>query len=136
MLNNFDNLGKVMDVHKFECQDIYNLDQTGCTTVQEPDNVVAEQGVKQVGSITSAERGRLVTAVYAVNAAGSIVPPMLIFPRKNFRGYFIKNPAPGCIGDANPCGWINEGLFLDYMFLDYISYIIQDAVCRRTSYSS
>ena len=46
-----------MDQHKFQAQDIYNLDETGCTTVQKPGNVVAPKGVKQVGSVTSAERG-------------------------------------------------------------------------------
>ena len=72
---------------------------------------VAGKGVKQVGSITSAERGQLVTAVYGINAAGSVVPPMLIFPRKNVREHFTK----GCIGGANSSGWVNEDLFLDYL---------------------
>ncbi|XP_041377445.1 uncharacterized protein LOC121389863 [Gigantopelta aegis] len=111
----YDNLGQVMDLHKFECHDIYNCDETGCTTVSPPENIVAKQGVKQVGSITSAEKGQLVTAVYTINAAGSVVPPMLIFPRKNVRDYFTKNGPPGCIGGANPSGWINEELFLGYL---------------------
>ena len=111
----YDNLAEVMDLHKFECQDIYNLDETGCTTVQEPENIVTQQGVKQVGSITSAERGQLVTAVYSISADGRVVPPMLIFPRKNFREYFIKEGPPGCIGGGNPSGWIKEELFLDYL---------------------
>ncbi|KAK6168029.1 hypothetical protein SNE40_004071 [Patella caerulea] len=111
----FDNLGTVMDLHKFECQDIYNVDETGCTTVSAPENVVAGKGVKQVGSITSAERGQLVTAVYGISAAGSVVPPMLIFPRKNVREHFTKSGPPGCIGGANSSGWVNEELFLDYL---------------------
>lgn len=58
---------------------IYNVDETGVTTVQNPKQVVTEKGKKQVGAITSAERGELVTVVCAVNAAGNAVPPMLIF---------------------------------------------------------
>ena len=38
-------------------QDIFNTDECGCTTVQVPTNVVAQRGKKQVGAITSAERG-------------------------------------------------------------------------------
>ena len=30
----FDNLARVMDKHKFLSHDIYNVDETGCTTVQ------------------------------------------------------------------------------------------------------
>uniref|UniRef100_A0A0L8H2W3 DDE-1 domain-containing protein n=1 Tax=Octopus bimaculoides TaxID=37653 RepID=A0A0L8H2W3_OCTBM len=64
----YDNLKSVMDLHKFECHN-YNADETGCTTMQQPENV----GVKQVGSITSGERGQLVAVVYAVIAAGKII---------------------------------------------------------------
>ena len=94
----YDNLGSIMDLHKFECHDIYNVDETGCTTVSAPENIVAGKGVKQVGSITSAERGQLVTAVYGINAAGSVVPPMLIFPRKNVREHFTKGAPQGVLG--------------------------------------
>ena len=111
----YDNLGSIMDLHKFECHDIYNVDETGCTTVSAPENIVAGKGVKQVGSITSAETGQLVTAVYGINAAGSVVPPMLIFPRKNVREHFTKGDPPGCIGGTNSSGWVNEDLFLDYL---------------------
>jgi hypothetical protein len=109
------NLAKVLDKHKFECADIYNIDETACTTVQSPQNVVTAQGVKQVGSATSAERGQLVTAIYGINAAGTVVPPMLIFPRKNVRDHFTKGGPPGCIAGANPSGWVNEDLFLEYL---------------------
>ena len=47
----FDNLGDVLDRNHFEAKDIFNVDETGCTTVQKPRNVVSEKGVKQVGAI-------------------------------------------------------------------------------------
>ena len=40
---------------------IYNLDESGCTTTQRPPKVIAPKGQKQVGQITSQERGELVT---------------------------------------------------------------------------
>ena len=52
---------------------------------------------------------------YAVSAAGSVVPPLFIFPRKNFKDFFIKGGPVGCIGGANPSGWINEDLFVVYL---------------------
>ena len=86
----YDNLANVLDEHKFKCQDIYNVDGTGCTSVQKPGNVVAAQGVRQVGSTTSGERGQLITVTYAVNAAGSVVPPLFIFPKKNLKNFFYQ----------------------------------------------
>jgi len=52
------------DANHFQLEDIFNCDETDCTTVQCPKQVVTEQGRKQVGSITSSERGELVTVVY------------------------------------------------------------------------
>lgn len=37
------------------------MDESGVTTVQKPDRLVARRGFKQVGSLTSGERGSLVT---------------------------------------------------------------------------
>lgn len=53
----YDNLAIVKDRHHFEASDIWNVDATGIKTVQRPERIVARKGVKQIGSITSAERG-------------------------------------------------------------------------------
>ncbi|KAJ8335352.1 hypothetical protein SKAU_G00386940 [Synaphobranchus kaupii] len=50
---------------------MWNVDETGVTTVHRPDRVVARQGFKQVGSLTSAERATLVTIACAVSAKGN-----------------------------------------------------------------
>ena len=52
--------------------------------------------------------------VYTINASGNVLSPMFIFPRVNFRNYFIRGP-PGCSGSATRSGWINEELFIEYL---------------------
>ena len=84
------NRSLVMDKYSFKQEDVYNIHETGCTTVQTPQNVVSQRGQKQVGSLTSGERGELVTVVYTVGACGNVVPPMLIFPRVNYHGNVIR----------------------------------------------
>ena len=81
--------------------------------------MVSERGVKQVGSVTSAERGELVTLVYKINAAGAVISPMLVFPRVNFREHFLRGAPNGSIGRARSGGRINETLFSDY--LEYLT---------------
>jgi len=77
----FDNLQKVFERHQFSPNDIYNIDETGVTTVQKPTKVIAKRGMKQVAKMTSAERGSLVTMCCAVNATGNALPPFFVFPR-------------------------------------------------------
>ena len=53
-----------MDEFKFTPNNIYNVDETGVTTVQgRPSKVLATKGKRQVGTLVSAERGQLVVHI-------------------------------------------------------------------------
>jgi len=111
----YQKLAQVLDRHHFEACDIWNMDETGVTTVQKPSKVVAPKGVKQVGAVTSGERGVLVTVVVAVNGIGNSIPPMFIFPRKNYRDHFVRDGPLGCVGAGNKSGWMTEVEFKTFM---------------------
>lgn len=111
----YDNLKMVMDRHKFHANDIYNLDETGNSTVHVPPKIICAKGTKQIGSVTSGERGVNITMIACINAIGNSIPPMLIFPRVNFKEHMLIGAPNGSIGGANPSGWSNEGLFVDYL---------------------
>lgn len=111
----YDNLQIVMDRDKFEPQDIYNVDETGVTTVQKPDRVVAKRGTRQVGAVTSAERGTLVTLVFAANALGNAIPPMFVFPRIRYQDHFVRDGPVGSIGAGNPSGWMQDDTFILFL---------------------
>ena len=113
--NFFAKLAEVMDRYKFTPGNIWNMDETGVTTVQKPSKVIATKGIKQVGAVTSQERGTLVTVVVAVSALGNSQPPMFIFPRKNYRDHFIRDGPLGSIGAANKSGWMTEIEFVVFM---------------------
>jgi len=49
--------------------------------VQWPSKVIARKGAKQIGALTSGERGQLVIVELAVNAFANTVPPMLVYTR-------------------------------------------------------
>jgi hypothetical protein len=76
----FDNLADVMDRYKFEPKDIWNMDETGVTSVQKYSKILAQKGIKQVGAVTSAERGRLVTVAVAMNAQGGHISLFFCIP--------------------------------------------------------
>jgi len=109
------NLSAVKERSKFQAKDIWNVDETGCTTVQKPPKVIAETGTKQVGAITSSERGQLVTICCAVNAVGQALPPMFVFPRVHFRDHFIRDAPAGSAGSAHPSGWMTAENFVRFL---------------------
>lgn len=110
----FENLTKVYNRFNLGPEDVWNVDETGFTTVHKPDRIVARRGFRQIGSLTSAERGHLVTAAFAVNASGNSIPPFLVFPRVNFKNHFLRDGPIGCDGDANQSGWMVEKNFIKF----------------------
>ena len=111
----YDNLETVINRHQFQPDAIYNVDETGLTTVHKPPKVVAGKGEKQVGQVTSAERGVLVTMCGAVNALGNAIPPFLIFPRVNFKDHMIGGAPPGTVGAVHPSGWMTGENFHSWL---------------------
>lgn len=112
----FDNYVKVIkNIPNFNQTDIWNLDEMGLTTAHTPNRVVSRRGRKQIGRITSAERGEIVSMALAINASGYRAPPYLIFPRTRFYDRFLKGGPTMCWGGANPSGYMNGEHFLKYI---------------------
>lgn len=79
--NFFTLLNKILDKHKIDATGIYNCDETGISVVSKQfSKPIATKGQRQVGVLTSAERGTTVTVEICCSTAGSYMPPMLIFP--------------------------------------------------------
>lgn len=111
----FTNLREVIEKYGFNPNHIYNCDETAVTTVHRPPKIMAPCGQKQVGKVTSAERGVLVTMCATICANGTYVPPFFIFPRKNFKLHMLNGAPPGSNGAANPSGWMTGTNFLEYL---------------------
>lgn len=111
----YENLGNLYTKYKFNPSRIFNLDETGITTVMDQPKVVAPLGQKQVGQVTSAERGSLITFIGIISAQGNYLPPVYIFPRVRFKDSFIRNTPLNSLGLCNRSGWITSELFLDVL---------------------
>jgi len=96
---------------------IWNIDETGVTTVQRPCKVVAQRGAKQVGAVVSQERGTLVTVCCGVNAIGNHMPPYFVFPRVNVQQQWHLTAPPGSVmaGHSKASGWMTTENFVDFM---------------------
>ncbi|XP_065684001.1 uncharacterized protein LOC136096547 [Hydra vulgaris] len=82
----------------FNAANVKNVDETSVSTVVKPSKIVAAKGKRNVGAMTSGERGNNVTMVTTISASGNAVPLMFVFPCKNYKDYFVNNGPPDCIG--------------------------------------
>lgn len=79
--------------------------------MQKVTKVISSKGIKQVGQVTSRERGELVTMCGIVSASGVALPPVYVFSRKNYKDIFLTAAPEGSLGLASESGWMNVALF-------------------------
>lgn len=118
----FDLLEHLFETHRYNPDNIYNCDETGITTVpNRPSKIISAKGKKQVGVLSSAERGTLVTAEICFSATGKYIPPALIFPRVRINPMFEKGAPPNTKIFAHQSGWMQSEIFVEWFkhFLKY-----------------
>lgn len=109
----FNNFIEIQQRYKFTAKDLYNMDETGITTLQTPNHIIARRGEQQVSS--TEEKGTLVTVASTICALGTFIPPFFVFPRSNFKDYFLNNAPQGSSGSANESGLMTESDFIKYL---------------------
>lgn len=111
----FNNLCSILEKKKFGPETIFNVDETGITTVHKPGKIIAMKGEKQVSQVTSAERGNLVTMCCGISAIGASIPPLLVFPRVHVKEIMTRGGPPGMQAAAHPSGWMTGENFQLYL---------------------
>ena len=111
----FTNLQSVMQKYSFAPEAIYNVDETALMTVQKPPRIISERGLKQVGQVTSAERGQHITMCGCINGLGNAIPPFLIFPRVHFKDHMLNGAPTGTRGTSYTSGWMTGEKFEEWM---------------------
>lgn len=94
---------------------VWNADETGISTVQKPVKIIATKGSRSVGRITSNERGQTITAMCCMNAAGTFLPPMFIYPRKRMMESLLNGAPPSSVASCSPNGWTDGSCFLKWL---------------------
>lgn len=127
----FDCLTDVYDKYKFPPTRIFNCDETGLTTVaKNQGKIFAKRGRKQVGTLSSAERGQLVTVELCFSASGQYIPPLLIFPRQRMKAELMDGAPPGAISACHKSGWMQSEIFVQWLkhFISHVRPTNEDPV--------
>ncbi|XP_062560612.1 uncharacterized protein LOC134224952 isoform X2 [Armigeres subalbatus] len=127
----FDMYEAALRKKNFRPERIYNVDETAISTV--PPNkkkIAALKGKKQVGIISSAERGETTTVVMSMSASGHYLPPFVIFPRTRMHDS-LKHGAPsGTKFACNPSGYMTAEMFDTFFdhFLEHAHALESDPI--------
>lgn len=112
----YKNLKDVYLKYNFQPSRIYNVDETGISTVpKKMPKVVTTKGKKVVAKIVSAERGITVTAICCMNASGHYIPPAFIYPRKRPRDDLLDGGPSESICMVSDSGFVNTELFVNWL---------------------
>ena len=60
-------------------ENVYNADESGFSICHKPKKIIAKCGKRGVGALTSAEKGRNITVMCCMSAAGHFLPPFFLF---------------------------------------------------------
>ena len=111
----FNLLKQVIDEKKIVGSRIYNCDDTGMSTVQQPSKVLATKGKHQVGALTGAERGKNITVVCCMSATGHYIPPAFIFPRQRMKAELMDSAPTESLAICDKSGWMTGVIFRHYL---------------------
>lgn len=112
----YSNLSDLYDKYHFQPHKIFNMDESGFSTVpNKPPKVISTKGKRCVNKISSAERGQNVTVVCAMSASGQYIPPAFIYKRKRMKAELIDNAPPSSIGMTSDSSFITSELFLHWL---------------------
>jgi len=111
----YDMLEDVQKTHLYPPHRVFNVDETGLMTVQsKTSKVFALKGRRQVGSLTSAERGVLSTFAVCMSAGGTFIPPFIIFPRQRMKAELQDGAPPGTAFACHTSGWMQSEIFTQW----------------------
>lgn len=108
----FENYISVVKKYDLKPEQLFNVDETGVTTVLKPVKIVSTKGKKQVSQAASAERGELTTFVGIINAVGFALPPVYVFPRVRHPDEYLIDAPTSSLALGNRSGWMTGELFI------------------------
>jgi hypothetical protein len=112
----FQDLTELYKKYKFPPSAIFNIDESGLSTVpNKVPEVVTAKGKKVVGKVSSGERGENITVVCAMSASGFHVPPAVVFARKRMIDELLAGAPPETIAMCFDLGYITSALFVEWI---------------------
>ena len=110
----FDQYKKVCTQYSIESPlYIWNCDESGVQDVPKEEEVVGVVGEKANTQVPN-ECGEISTVLTFANAAGNVLPPLIIHKGRRVNETWLDGIPTGIMVKASPKGYINKGIFYEY----------------------
>lgn len=86
----YDNVERLLTQHKFTPSRIYNCVETSVSCMHKHLKVLAPKAIRQVGKLTSAERGKNITFLSCMSTNDDYIPPFFVFLRQRMNERLIR----------------------------------------------
>ena len=101
---------------------VYNIDESGFPLQHRPGKRIVVRGQKHVIVPLSNDKTQ-VTVMACVSAAGSSIPPMVVFKRSNLTEDLIQGEVPDTLYGLSKNGWMDGDLFTKWFHYHFLTHV-------------
>ena len=101
---------------------IFNCDETGMPLDHTPGSVIGIRGQKHPRAIVSGVK-KQITVLACANAAGNVIPPLVLFSRKALNPQLTIGEVPGTMYGLNDSGWMDSEIFHNWFTHHFLVHV-------------
>jgi len=117
-----------LNLLEIEPSRVFNCDESGFQLCPKPGCVIVKKGSKSVYKIANGDEKKCLTSLFMVNAAGSIVPPMVVHWYQQVP-YSVSSKMPaGWSIDLTEKGWMTAESFFEFISNIFYSWLIKNQI--------
>lgn len=118
--DHFTKLQQIIDEHNLTAEQIWNMDETGFSISSPLQKVLAQKGTRNVHKVSGSSKDH-VSVCPTISAAGTFIPPLLIYKGVNFiEGMLDGATVPsGTVAAFTDTGYMHENIF--YMYIEHFN---------------
>lgn len=119
----FDELTDIFEEHGFVDTPslVFNMDESGFPLSPPPPKAVYRRGTKNSSAVGGDDKTQ-VTVVACCSASGQVLPPMVIWDRKNLKPALTQGEVPATIYGLSSKGWMDGELFHKWFKRHFLRY--------------
>lgn len=109
---------------------VYNCDETAMFLSPQEKSVLAKKGDKTVYSFTANDEKECLTTLFTANAAGKLLPPMIIYKYKRVPQIIAKTMPTGWAIGLSDSGWMLSETFFEFVANVFCPWLTANDISR------